>query len=246
MTTSSERPLMHHGVARELGTEIIEGRWPVEEARTLEEIQERFGVSRTVAREASRLLEAMGLVNTMRRRGIVALPASEWHVLDTTLIDWRLHSDRRREQLTSLTQLRLAVEPAAVHGMARSASIHDRALLLPLAAELRRTGEAGLAAEFLQLDIEFHRLILTNSGNELFAALSAQVASVLAGRSEFGLMPTRPKPEALDAHEAVAEAVFRGDAAAAKDAMQVILDEVDETLGEMRGQLEKAGRAATA
>ncbi|MPM37438.1 hypothetical protein SDC9_84055 [bioreactor metagenome] len=183
----------------------------------------------------------MGLVSTMRRRGIVALRSSEWHVLDTTLIDWRLHSTERREQLTSLTQLRLAVEPAAVHGMALSASIHDRALLLPLAAEMRRTGEAGLAQEFLQLDIEFHRLILTNSGNELFAALSAQVASVLAGRSEFGLMPTRPKPEALDAHEEVAEAVFRGDA---KAAMQLILDEVDRTLTELREQQGRDARPA--
>lgn len=186
----------------------------------------------------------MGLVSTMRRRGIVALRSSEWHVLDTTLIDWRLHSTERREQLTSLTQLRLAVEPAAVHGMALSASIHDRALLLPLAAEMRRTGEAGLAQEFLQLDIEFHRLILTNSGNELFAALSAQVASVLAGRSEFGLMPTRPKPEALDAHEEVAEAVFRGDAKAAKAAMQLILDEVDRTLTELREQQGRDARPA--
>lgn len=233
MTTSSERPLMHLGVARELGTEIIEGRWPVDEARTLEEIQERFGVSRTVAREASRLLESMGLAGTVRRRGIVALAASEWHVLDTTLIDWRLHSTRRREQLTSLTQLRMAVEPAAVQAMARCASIHVRARLLPLAAELRRTGEGGLGQEFLQLDIEFHRLILTNSGNELFAALSDQIASVLAGRTEIGLMPPKPKPEALDAHEAVAEAVFRGDGKVARAAMQVILDEVDQALDEV-------------
>lgn len=232
MTTSSERPLMHHGVARELGTEIIEGQWPVGEARTLEEIQERFGVSRTVAREASRLLESMGLTETVRRRGIVALAASAWHVLDTTLIDWRLHSGRRREQLRSLTQLRMAVEPAAVYGMARCASIHDRALLLPLAAELRRTGEGGLRQEFLQLDIEFHRLILTTSGNELFAALSDQIASVLAGREEIGLMPSPPKPEALDGHEAVAEAVFHGDAKAARAAMQLILDEVDQALDE--------------
>ncbi|QGF23501.1 FadR/GntR family transcriptional regulator [Raineyella fluvialis] len=236
MATTSERPLMHHGVARELGIEIIEGRWPVNQARTLEDIQDRFGVSRTVAREASRLLEMLGLASTQRRRGIVALEADSWHVLDTTLIEWRLHSNRRREQLESLTQLRLAVEPVAVDGMARTASIHDRALLLPLAAEMRRTGEGGLAQEFLRLDVEFHRLILTNSGNELFAALSDQVASVLAGRSEIGLMPVHPQPTALDAHEAVAEAVFRGDGPAARVAMQVILDEVQAAVSDVNGR----------
>ena len=39
-------------VDRELGIEIIDGVWAVGEARALEEIQERFNVSRTVAREA--------------------------------------------------------------------------------------------------------------------------------------------------------------------------------------------------
>ena len=75
-------------------------------------------------------------------------------------------------------------------------------------------------------DIEFHRLILTESGNELFAAMGELVAVVLQGRTETGLMPAHPRPEAIDGHEAVAEAVFRGEPARAREAMQAILDEV--------------------
>lgn len=226
MTSTSESPLLHHGVARELGIEVIDGTWPVETARTLEDIQSRFGVSRTVAREASRQLEAMGLARTRRRLGLVAQSTSHWSVLDPTLIDWRLHSSRREEQIYSLTQLRLAVEPAAAESVARFASIHTRARLLPLAAEMRRTGEAGDLREFMKFDIEFHRLLLESCGNEMFAALGEHVAVVLQGRTELGLMPEKPKPEALDGHEAVAEAVFRGDPEGARAAMLVILDEV--------------------
>lgn len=224
--------LLHHTVSRTLGIEIIDGEWATETAQTLEEIQSRFNVSRTVAREASRQLEAMGLIRTRRRLGLIAQSSEHWSVLDTQLIDWRLHSRDREAQIYSLTQLRLAVEPAAAESAARFASIHTRAQLLPLASEMRRTGEAGLLTEFLDHDIEFHSLLLRSCGNELFAALADIVAVVLQGRTELGLMPSQPKPEALAGHEEVAQAVFRGDPEGARLAMEGILHEVREAFSQ--------------
>ena len=221
---------MHHGISRELGLRSSTDPGRTDEARTLEDLQSRFGVS--ALSPARSPLEAMGLVRTRRRFGLVAQSMARWSVLDPLLIDWRLHSTRREEQIYSLTQLRLAVEPAAAESAARLASIHTRARLLPLAAEMRRTGEAGLLHDFLKFDIEFHRLLLESCGNELFAALSDLVAVVLQGRTELGLMPAQPKPEALAGHEAVAEAVFKGDPTAARIAMQGILDEVREAFSE--------------
>lgn len=217
---------LHLACSRELGLEIIDGVWAEGEARTLEEISDRFGISRTVAREASAQLEALGLVLARRRRGLVPQPSSAWNYLNPLLIEWRLRSSQRADQLRSLTQLRLVVEPEATEGAARHADIHTRARLLPLAAEMRRTGEAGNLTEFLQHDIEFHQLLLRSSGNELFASLSDLVATVLRGRTELGLMPAQPVSLALDGHEAVAEAVFRGEPERARAAMQAILDEV--------------------
>ncbi len=224
--------LLHHRISRELGIEIIDGVWKEGTARTLEDIQSRSNVSRTVAREVSRQLESFGLVRTRRRLGLVAQGMESWNVLDAQLIDLRLHSQNREAQIYSLTQLRLAVEPAAAESAARLASIHTRARLLPLAAEMRRTGEAGLLEEFMAYDIEFHRLLLRSSGNELFSALADIVAVVLQGRTELGLMPAQPKPEALAGHEAVAEAVFKGDSKAARTAMEGILEEVREAFSE--------------
>lgn len=224
--------LLHHNISRKMGIEIIEGRWKHESIRTLEAVQSRFNVSRTVAREASRQLESMGLIRTRRRLGLIAQGMDHWNVLDAQLIDWRLHSTDREAQIYSLTQLRLAVEPAAAESAARFASIHTRARLLPLASEMRRTGEAGLLTEFLAHDIEFHRLLLRSCGNELFAALADVVAVVLQGRTELGLMPAQPKPEALSGHEAVAQAVFRGDSEGARLAMEGILQEVREAFSE--------------
>lgn len=223
--TEAARP-MHVAIARELGIEIIDGRWTPGGTRTLDDLQTRFRISRTVARESTRRLEAMGLVTSRRRLGLIAEPASSWHVLDPELIDWRLHSTQRTAQLLSLTQLRMAVEPAAAEMTARTAPLRTRAQLLPIAADMKRTGEAGQLHDFMKLDIEFHRLILESGGNELFAALGDLVATVLQGRTELQLMPPQPKPVALRLHAAVAQAVFDGDHVAARQAMQEILDEV--------------------
>ncbi|MFT3875517.1 MAG: FCD domain-containing protein [Propioniciclava sp.] len=232
MAGDARSAALHQGVARELGIEIIDRTWAGERPRTLEDVQDRFGVSRTVAREASRQLEAMGLLRILRRRGLVPQPPESWNVLDPLLIDWRLHSADREQQLRSLTHLRMAIEPAAAANTAAHATIHVRAQLLALASELRRTGEAGDLGTFMEHDIAFHSLLLTSSGNEMFAALSGLVAAVLQGRTELDLMPAHPKQEALAAHEAVADAVFRGDPAAARAAMEVILAEVREAIAE--------------
>jgi DNA-binding FadR family transcriptional regulator len=223
---------LHRAIARQLGIEIMDGIWAADQVLTLEDIQARFDVSRTVAREVSRLLESMRLVQTRRRIGLAVRPQADWNVLDPRVIDWRLNSAQRTAALRSLTELRMVVEPAAAAGAARYASVRDRATFVPLAAELRRSGESGQLAEFLELDIAFHRLILSCSGNELFAALSGLVAVVLSWRTERGLMPANPKPEALDGHEAVAEAIWRGQPEAAWAAMEAIVAEVRTAMGD--------------
>lgn len=221
---------LHHEIARLLGTEIIEGVWAPNEVSTMEGLQGRFKVSRTVAREAVRALESMGLVVTRRRVGIAPQRKESWKLLDAQIIAWRLNSARRNEQIASLTQLRMAVEPAAAESMALSASIHQRAALLPIAAEMRRSGEAGLLNEYLEHDIDFHCLVLRSSGNELFAAMADLVEAVLRSRTEQGLMPPQPVEESLAAHEAVARAVFEGTPEASREAMQKVIDEVRESL----------------
>jgi len=65
----------------------------------------------------------------------------------------------------------------------------------------------------------------------MFRALEGMVAEVLTSRTKQGLMPFKPRAEALQAHEDVAAAVAGGDTAAAEQAMHHILDEVREAMG---------------
>jgi DNA-binding FadR family transcriptional regulator len=217
---------LHDPVLDELGLEIASRELPAGHVLTLDGIQERFSVSRTVARETMRILESMGLVQSRRRVGITVRPIESWNVFDPKVIWWRLAGPGRSAQLRTLTELRIAIEPLAAGAAARAATTAQRSRVVELADTLRRLGEAGELTEFMERDVEFHALLLQASGNEMFSALSDVVAAVLRGRTQLGLMPHKPVPEALDLHEAVAHSIASGRSAQAEQSMRELLVEV--------------------
>ncbi|MFD4910183.1 FadR/GntR family transcriptional regulator [Kitasatospora purpeofusca] len=218
----------------ELGPAIASGELPEGTVLRAEELEERFGVSRTVVREAVRILEGMRLVASRRRVGITVQPRSDWDVFDPLVIRWRLAGADRSAQLRSLGSLRLAVEPAAAALAARHATDDERRRLSALAVELTMTARAADLATFLQHDIEFHSTVLRASRNEMFAHLGDTVGAVLTGRTEYHLMPHQPEPYAIRLHREVAEAVCAGDAERAEQAMRTI---VEGALTELNHQL---------
>ncbi|MFF7458850.1 FadR/GntR family transcriptional regulator [Kitasatospora sp. NPDC008115] len=219
----------------ELGPAIASGELPEGTVLRAEELEERFGVSRTVVREAVRVLEGMHLVASRRRVGITVQPKSGWDVFDPMVIRWRLAGADRPAQLRSLGSLRLAVEPAAAALAARHATDDERRRLGALAVELTMTARAADLAAFLRHDIDFHATVLRASGNEMFAHLGETVGAVLTGRTEYHLMPHQPEPYAIRLHREVAEAVCAGDAGRAEQAMRTIVEgalaELNEQLG---------------
>ncbi|MDY0816018.1 FadR/GntR family transcriptional regulator [Kitasatospora purpeofusca] len=219
----------------ELGPAIASGELPEGAVLRAEELEERFGVSRTVVREAVRILEGMRLVASRRRVGITVQPRSDWDVFDPLVIRWRLAGADRSAQLRSLGSLRLAVEPAAAALAARHATDDERRRLSALAVELTMTARAADLTTFLRHDIEFHSTVLQASRNEMFAHLGDTVGAVLTGRTEYHLMPHQPEPYAIRLHREVAEAVCAGEAERAEQAMRTIvqgaLTELNQQLG---------------
>ncbi|GAB2732072.1 FCD domain-containing protein [Salinifilum aidingensis] len=209
-----------------IGREITGGQLPTGHVLTLDVLEERFGVSRTVARESMRILQSMGLVTSRRRVGITVQPRESWNVFDPRVIWWRLAGEGRDAQLRSLTELRIAVEPLAAASAARNASGEVRSRVVELSAAMRARGEAGELDEFLEVDVEFHTALLRASGNEMFEALADVVAVVLRGRTQLGLMPHQPVSQALALHEQVAEAVADARSDDAENAMRELLAEV--------------------
>ena len=206
-----------------LGREICTGVIGPDSIFTTESLESRFDVSRPVVREALHALEARGLVTSKRRVGVRVLPLGSWNVYDPHVIRWRLAGPGRVAQLRSLTELRNAIEPAAARLAATRAPLNQASDLVGLSGRLWAAGREGDTEGFLQLDREFHALVLAMSGNEMFAKLHHLVDEVLSGRTQYGLMPQYPAPEALQLHVDIATSIQAGNADRAADAMFAIM-----------------------
>ncbi|WP_058045930.1 FadR/GntR family transcriptional regulator [Streptomyces roseifaciens] len=207
---------LHGRVLESLGPAITAGAYPPGSVLRTDELEQRFEVSRTVIREAIRVLESMHLVVSRRRVGVTVRPTEEWNVYDPQVIRWRLAGADRPRQLRSLTVLRSAVEPVAAGLAARLATAEQCEELTRHALGMVATSRGQQLSAYLVHDVAFHRVILRASGNEMFARLGDVVAEVLTGRTEHQVMFTDPDPAAVTLHVRVAEAVRERDAVRAE------------------------------
>jgi DNA-binding FadR family transcriptional regulator len=118
--------------------------------------------SRTVVREAIKVLAAKGLVESRPRRERACAPPESWNLLDPDVLAWQQEGTPQPVFLRKLTEVRLIVEPAAAELAARRV----RAAELPTLRGRLPEMKAALAAQpadyeaFDQADIVFHRAIL--------------------------------------------------------------------------------------
>ncbi len=222
-TVYSVTGTLHDRVVETLGADLVEGRLLPGTVLLTEDLESRFGVSRSVAREAVRVLRSLGMVTSVKSVGIRVLPRDDWHHLDPTVISWRLAGPERADQLRSLGELRRAVEPLAAELAARRATPEEAEELADLATEMTRLGDEGDVAGFLELDVHFHRLIIAASGNEMLIPMADMIEAILRGRTEHGLQPVHPHPDALRWHREVATAIAAGDSTAAATASRSIV-----------------------
>lgn len=209
---------LHGDLLDDLGRRIAAGELAEGEVLTLARLEADYGASRTLVREAVRVLESRGMLASRRRVGITVQPRARWDEFDPKIIQWTLAGPDRQQHLEALMELRVAVEPLAAALAAERASDEQRAEIRRLADVLDDLGRRGLGAtdEYLDADLRFHALVLTASGNPLLAALERPVHEVLTGRTRLGMHPSTPAAGTLEQHLRVAMDIADGDAAAAE------------------------------
>ncbi len=221
---------LHGRVLDHLGTAICGGELASGAVLNIDDLVDRYAVSRSVVREVLRVLASMGFIETRRRVGVMIRPAHHWNVFDPQVIRWRLASAGRIAQIRSITELRTAVEPHAAWLAARRVDHDEASDLVGLAAKMWAAGKAGDEERFLNLDIEFHQRVLRASGNEMFVKLQSLVAEVLIGRHHYHLMPHYPHEQALQLHADVAQSIQRHDGETAREAMVQIMEHAFEEM----------------
>lgn len=210
-----------------VGRAIVHGELRAGHVDTVEALVARTGASRSIVREAVRVLVALGLLRAGRRVGLSVLPASSWDALDPRVVRWRLEGPERDRALAELRALRRAVEPAAARAAATGPddgleALRTAATRLQAAAghagDATREVVASGAAEFAAADRALHAAVLALAGNAMFSRLGAVVDEALRDRADIA-----PDPHDVALHVALAEAIARGDGDAAAAAMTEIV-----------------------
>src|SRR5919108_4693168 len=104
---------LHGAVVHEIGVRIVRGE--LEPGDTLPEngLLDESGVSRTVLREAIKVLAAKRLVESRPKTGTRVLPRGDWNLLDPDVLAWQLEAGPNRRFLRDMLELRRLIEPAA-------------------------------------------------------------------------------------------------------------------------------------
>jgi len=225
------------GVVNELGCRIVSGEWKSGEILPTEaQLIAQLKVSRSVVREAMRILNAKGLVRSRQMEGTKVMPRSDWRLLDPDLIQWRMQSGDRKALLNDLLHVRLALEP----GVARMATQNPSPLARSRIDNAWRSKLAVVAdnggsrqeqrSRFILADLEFHRAFLAAAESEILAQLFAVIEAALGLLIDLQMRARGSTTElvgmedSLDLHAKVYEAFANGDANRAEAAMRLLVE----------------------
>jgi DNA-binding FadR family transcriptional regulator len=215
-----------HQLTHQLGAAIVQGQYAIDKPFPTEaELSTQFNISRSVTREAVKMLTAKGLIASRPRQGIRVMPGSQWNMFDADVLSWTLHARPSLGLLREFTQLRMAIEPEAAALAAQNN--HDKKAIEPIAQALQRMKQADEGKDDpLTADIAFHCAILAASNNRFFfqlrefiqVALRVSIASTNQLKGVFAAD--------YDDHKRIYDAIVAGDPDAASQAVKNLLMEV--------------------
>ena len=206
-----------------VGRDIVTGHYTDRAFPTEAELSIEHKVSRSVTREAVKMLTAKGLLRARARRGTTVQPATAWNLFDTDILRWLLERQFSVGLLRHFNQLRIAIEPEAAALAARFAGADDRARINAGLARMA-AAEAG-ADDTLDADIAFHVAVLTASHNPFYVQFRDVVATALHTSIRFTNRIVGRSASLAD-HAAVRDAIVARQPDAAAAAMRHLIGKV--------------------
>jgi GntR family transcriptional regulator, galactonate operon transcriptional repressor len=225
-------------VVTDLGCRIVSGVFPAGETLPIEaSLIAELDVSRSVVREAVRILSAKGLLRSRQMDGTRVLPRQEWRHLDPDVIRWRMMAGPPDDLLRDLLMVRLVLEPAVVRHTTLHATPGGRDAVHAAFHSLVDVFSGSYATPseqreaFIAADLRFHRALLAGVGSELLDQLFSVIEAALGLlfdvqlRARGSTQSLEGAEEGKDLHVAVYEAFKAGDAIRAEDAMRRLIEQ---------------------
>ena len=215
-----DRPRLHTQVVEELTRRIVQEEWvPGSALPTESELAEQFDVSRTVIREAIRLLGSKGLIIVKHGSGVYVQPPDKWDHLDPLILVNRLEVGQDESLLTQLLEVRrmIEVEVAGLAAVRRSAE--DVETLGQIVSDMRLALASENGNTLSALDLRFHETIFSASGNLVLRQMVWTIATLF--RAALHIHRSRPprREESYQGHLAIFAAIDAGDAERARQEM---------------------------
>jgi DNA-binding FadR family transcriptional regulator len=95
-----------YGLLASLGQSIVTGEFEKTGFPTEAELCTKFGASRTVMREAVKMLSAKGLISSRQRQGTRVEPVENWNLLDPDVLRWLMERPYSNKIFLEFTQMR--------------------------------------------------------------------------------------------------------------------------------------------
>ncbi len=232
MKVTYSRRNLHRHLVEAVGLRIVRGEIKAGETLPTEaDLGAEFGVSRTVTREAIKVLAEKGMVESRPKVGTQVQPRQQWNLIDPDILNWEYEVGPREPFLHRLTELRLVIEPAAARMAASRATNQELALIQ--AAYERLAQSVAEIDEYINADMQFHAAIVNAAHNELLEQIVNTIrVALIASRKTTTQIPGASQ-STLPLHYAVAEAVCKRDAQAAYRAMEYLINRVKEDIDQV-------------
>ena len=223
---------LHGALVHDIGVRILRGELkPGDLLPTEDERRDELTVSRTVLREAIKVLAAKGLVESRPKTGTRVRPRGAWNLLDPDVLAWRLEMGPDRGFLKDIIDLRRIIEPEAARLAAERATDDEIIELEAALAQMRATlndPEAHLGP-----DLRFHELILEACHNELVEQMASTLRAIYKALLVRSISPPT-SAKAMPLHAAIVQAIRDRDGDRAEVATRVLIDDtaaiIDRTL----------------
>lgn len=229
-------------IVEDLGIAIVTSRYSENNPFPVEaDLCKQYGVSRSILREAVKMLTAKGLLSARPRQGTWVQPEDVWNLLDPDVLRWLLERKLSFSLLIEFTQMRLAFEPIAAALAALVAEPADKAAVMA-AIDRMAAAERG-EDDPLNSDIAFHLGVMHASGNRFYSQLSDLIVTAL----RFSIRTTNyfkgVKLASIADHKKVADAIMAGDAQTAETAMRGLIQEALDLIRSAQATAAKAPRS---
>jgi DNA-binding FadR family transcriptional regulator len=190
---------------------------------TEQQLCDELGASRTVVREAVKVLMAKGMVKSLPGTGTFARGPDDWRLFDVQVIGWHFTDIKRaRQMMHNISEMRESFEPQAAFLAAARRSEEQ--------LQTMRTAIDGMFSfvnypeDQIALDLAFHRAILDATGNDLYRAFGDLISTALTKmfRLDLDLTPTEDTAW-IERHREVFEAIEAREPERARDLMRGLL-----------------------